>query len=99
MEKQTSLDFFNTVSEDHTQELESRLLAKYQQDKILKFFMENWASSFTPWEVAGQFNMLITSVRRSITNLTTAGFLTKTEDMKAGPYGKKSFLWKLNIDL
>jgi hypothetical protein len=37
----------------------------------------------------------ITSVRRAITNLTTAGELVKTNNTVTGMYGKPEHLWSL----
>jgi|TARA_A100001035_G_scaffold220634_1_gene180709 hypothetical protein len=37
----------------------------------------------------------ITSVRRAITNLTTAGELVKTNSTVTGMYGKPEHLWSL----
>ena len=38
----------------------------------------------------------ITSIRRSITNLTRDGYLLKTEDKVKGTYGRSEKVWKLN---
>ena len=38
----------------------------------------------------------ITSIRRAITNLTSEGYLVKTDKMVKGPYGKQVHTWKYN---
>jgi hypothetical protein len=40
-------------------------------------------------------SMLLTSVRRSIANLTKAGALRKLDRMCPGPYGSPEHLWEL----
>ena len=37
----------------------------------------------------------ITSIRRSLSYLSKAGKLIKTDNTKLGPYGKQEFTWKL----
>ena len=37
----------------------------------------------------------ITSIRRSITNLTRAGRLVRTEEKVEGMYGRPEYVWKL----
>lgn len=38
-------------------------------------------------------NWLLTSVRRSFTNLTNEGKLIKTGQQRAGPYGRPEYIW------
>lgn len=38
---------------------------------------------------------LLTSVRRSMTNLAKAGALVKTDDTRMGPHGRLETLWRL----
>jgi hypothetical protein len=38
----------------------------------------------------------ITSIRRSITNLTIQGFLSHTGTLRPGPFGAKEGVWKLS---
>ena len=38
---------------------------------------------------------LITSVRRSITDLTKEGYLEKTSEQRKGLYGKKEYIWRI----
>lgn len=45
----------------------------------------------------GLGNMLLTSIRRSISNLTDSGKLLKTGNKKTGIYGKPEYLWKVNL--
>lgn len=69
---------------------------------IAEFFELSAGEIFTPWEVRSlafkRSNMPpITSVRRAMSNLTRAGILSKTEDLKeTGGYGRRSHSWILN---
>jgi len=41
---------------------------------------------------------LLTSVRRSITNLTKSGRLTKTKEKKTSIYGRPEYVWEFNLE-
>jgi predicted transcriptional regulator len=74
--------------------------ARTQEQVIMDYFTAN-AGSHTPEQVhakAGLLHCPITSIRRSITNLTNAGKLIKTEQMVNGNWGKPVHLWTLPSD-
>ena len=104
--KQHTFDFVNTVAEEGEQLTKSKKKAITQQDKILAFFRKNSPMAFTPNDVriavftANDFDKVtpLTSVRRGITQLTNAGYLIKTDDMRRGIYGKLNYTWKYNIN-
>lgn len=79
---------------------EYRNKAASQESRIASFFELNPGEVFTPWEVQSlvfKTKTPITSVRRSMSDLTKVGILTKTEHMKeAGNYGRRSYAWMLN---
>jgi len=89
--------FHNTI--DYTGELllKAEQNARKQEDKILIFFVSKPGERFTPFEI--QKAVLpyapVTSVRRAMTNLTTKGYLIKTDDQKLEEWGKHNYLWKL----
>lgn len=58
--------------------------AMKQDDIIIEFFERHKGRPYTPWEVHRALGetMLITSVRRSLSNLTEQGILIKREDYK-----------------
>lgn len=77
--------------------------AEKQEDKVLAFF--KYQEHMHPGSVWSPFEVLklvfaetvpVTSVRRSITNLTKAGYLVKTTFKVMGPYGMPSYTWRLN---
>lgn len=72
-----------------------------QDNRISCFFESNPGEAFTPWEVMtivfSPPMPPITSVRRSMSDLTKAGILTKTTHKKeVGYYGRRSYAWTLN---
>jgi len=69
-----------------------------QTDQILVLFLYMEGAELSPFEVqqlAGMTDAPITSIRRALTDLTNAGKLIKTRNMKQGPYGKQSHTWRL----
>lgn len=66
-----------------------------QDATILQFFLNNHTKSFTPYEVwlATDKTMLLTSLRRSITNLT-GKYLYITIEKRMGGYGRVNECWK-----
>ena len=92
---QTNL-FYNTVplvggDLDH-----AKKTAKSLQDRVLMYFKRYPNMEFTPfqvWNSLGQSHP-ITSVRRSITNLTNDGYLVMTETKRMGMYGTLNNCWK-----
>ena len=69
-----------------------------QNKKILDFFKAHSYENFTPWEVQkalGISSMPITSVRRSMSDLTFMEYLEKTKIKRPGQYGEPCFAWKL----
>ncbi|KKL81902.1 hypothetical protein LCGC14_1990080, partial [marine sediment metagenome] len=85
-------------SGDKLQEYQNQ--AASQESKISSFFQLNPGEIFSPWEVQSlvfKTKTPITSVRRSMSDLTKVGILTKTEHLKeAGNYGRRSYAWMLN---
>lgn len=67
-----------------------------QDDAILTFFRAN-EQSFTPFEVQELVlpKAPVTSVRRSMTNLTDRGFLVKTDEQRNGLYVRPNYCWRL----
>jgi len=67
-----------------------------QSVKILLFFKNNPEHNYTPPEVHEIFdiNTPLTSVRRSISDLTKEGLLFKTAIQRKGAYGSPNYAWK-----
>lgn len=91
--------FYNTTHKEGEELKVSRSRVKGQTEKILRFFEQHPRTWFSPWDVyfhMGQ-QMMITSVRRSITTLTDAGKLEKggKENRKTGHAGETNYTWRL----
>lgn len=89
--------FHNTIGLDPSQEAQMRERIRGQNRRILKFFENNSSGRFTPFEVSniGDIPGPITSIRRSISDLTKAGYLVKTNHMKEGDWGVNNHTWQL----
>ncbi len=71
-----------------------------QQDELVLAIFRHHRRPMTPSEVwrigqDGGRNWLLTSVRRSITNLTNAEVLVHLQQSRMGPYGRPEGLWAL----
>lgn len=95
------MSYFNTTGLKNPTLFDAVNAARKQDEVILEFFSAHKGSLYSPCDV---HNILfgsdtpLTSIRRAITTLTTAGKLIKTDQYKTGVFGKKTFLWKFNSD-
>jgi predicted transcriptional regulator len=88
--------FHNTTNEIGNQLQIFTQKAENQESEILEYFYnKKKASASEAWQSFKHYP--ITSVRRSITNLTKQGFLEKTQDKKIGIYGKPEYIWKIAV--
>lgn len=90
--------FYNTTEEDDNTNQVFINIARNQDQIILDFFRKYPNDSFTPdavhWNLYDE-RTPVTSVRRSITNLTASGKLIKTDNKQLGHYGRMCYQWKL----
>jgi hypothetical protein len=93
------LDFFhNTIGLLPSEKIGRESNALTQTEKILRFFEAHPNEEFTPcevWQAVGYGTLLLTSVRRSISNATKAGDLVKTDNRRKGIYGEWNYTWRL----
>ena len=89
--------YYNTNNETGPTLKSSRLKAETQKDKVLKFFELNMKcmSADQVWGFLFDKSVPVTSIRRAVTDLSTDGYLVKTEHMVDGMYGKKVHLYRL----
>jgi hypothetical protein len=99
------LIFHDTVPIHEEQLPDAREKASIQKGIILDFFRQRFSMSFTPAEVHGFIsmrgdNILLTSVRRSISDLTKEGRLIKCQwsESKPGAYGKLNRTWRYDAE-
>lgn len=92
------LDFFNTINLSGVPLQEATEKACHQNDRVLKIMKE--LIKATPFQVSEVYDKLyspapITSIRRSMTVLTSQGKLEMTDEMKKGKYGMNNHVWKI----
>jgi len=102
-ELQREITFHDTVPLPEEKLGKARETAFLQKTMVLNFFRQRFSMSFTPMEVSDFLNthlttILLTSVRRSITDLTKEGRLIKCQwsESKPGAYGKLNRTWRYN---
>lgn len=94
--------YFNTNNLQGTQLTIANTSAAAQEVEILKIFKAYPNSKFRTFDIeqilSDNFNQINhDSVKRSITNLTTDGFLVRSDKAcTMGPYGKPVNVWQLN---
>jgi len=75
---------------------------KGQSKKIMVFMEANHLKSYTPPEVHEALfdeSVPLTSVRRSLTNLTSKGHLRQTDEKREGLYGSENYCWTFRKSL
>ena len=93
--------FFNTTNESGQHLKEYRSQAKEQDERVLQIFRGSGKAAILPPSfVSSLYDRLyqqtpITSIRRSITNLTKAGKLEKTNQKRIGPYARPEYCWQI----
>ena len=90
--------YHNTVPVSGSELAHNTRRAVTQDEMVLQFFMVNLGLAFSPchvWQTLTKGNKPITSIRRSMTNLTNAGLLVKTGNRIKGIYGDKVNTWTL----
>lgn len=90
--------FHNSVPIKDEEELQVReKKSKSMEDHMLRHFRDHPYTSFTPhalWLLCGE-QYPLTSIRRAMTNLTKAGHLVVTGEMRPGLYGVNVNCWIL----
>ena len=92
--------YYNTTRQKGEQLKVSWKKTKSQDDKVMEYFYERGKG--TPSEVWIYFrdsNVPITSIRRSITNLTSSNLLSKTNNKKEGVYGRPEYVWEIHYKI
>lgn len=94
-----SATYFKTTPID-AQELAAAITENRLQDELVMHIFRHYRRAMSPSDVfqMGQRmgkQWLITSVRRSMTNLAGVGALDHMDLTKPGPYGRPEGLWRL----
>ena len=90
-------DFHNTTNLSGVELYTAQGKAKTQSDVIIGMFRRPKWSRLSPKDIKNLTDdrFIITSIRRSLTNLTKAGLLVKTEDKVMGMYGSPEHVWRI----
>lgn len=89
--------YHNSLPERDEKKLsEYEAKARTQDEKISRFMEEHANQSFTPCELHLLFGQQwpLTSVRRSLTNLTSDGKLEITGELRKGIFGRENNCWQ-----
>lgn len=88
--------FHNTAGLTGRQLIAAARVARGQEAAVLDVFRAA-GRPLSPSEVHARMpgRVLLTSVRRAISNLTQAGALVKLDQMQSGPFGMPEHLWAL----
>ena len=92
------MDFHNTIDAQDEELKQHEAKAESQGDRILRIFKGRPERDFTPCEIEEKLwddAPLLTSVRRSITNLTRDGYLERTNTRRLGAHGAMNYTWQL----
>lgn len=97
------MSYYNTTALAGAPYLDAKAKASMQDDAVLQWF--NLRLSGSPSEVhshltgSGKLDAAtpLTSIRRSITNLTNAGKLVKTDEKRLGVYGRPECVWRVAV--
>lgn len=94
---QTEL-FYNTIHLTGSDLSQARAKAAKQDDRILEIM--RGAEKMTPLQVSRLYNEIypeapVTSIRRSMTNLTNQGKLERLEEKVMEKFGMPNFYWKV----
>ena len=98
------MSYYNTTKQKGEQLKVAWKKTKSQDDKVMEYFCAH--GNATPSEVWFHFikhehhgeilnAVPITSIRRSITNLTSYNMLSKTDNKKEGVYGRPEYVWEI----
>lgn len=87
------MNYYNTTNEIGAELAASISKNEKQEVVILELFKKvaEWQPSHI-FELLGKYP--ITSIRRTLTDLTAQGFLIKSEVKMMGMYGKKEHVWR-----
>ena len=87
--------YYNTTKE--TELLNEYIERAENQNEIVEKIFKIYQKELSPSQVLklSKLDCPLTSIRRSMTNLTKEDKLIKTENKITGDYGRPEYLWKL----
>lgn len=87
--------YHNTTHVEGTELRTRTAKASAQQAEVLAYFRTQRIASASQVHKGLGERFLLTSVRRSITNLTKSGVLAKTSHKAMGPFGANEYLYAI----
>tara|TARA_R100001594_G_scaffold150533_1_gene212213 strand:- start:1513 stop:1902 length:390 start_codon:yes stop_codon:yes gene_type:complete len=90
--------YYNTTNETGSDLKNSKEKAISQYDRVLAYFEKHKEATPSEVLVGCGAGMLLTSVRRCISDLTADDKLIKTDKRKLGMYGKQEHVWAIYDD-
>jgi hypothetical protein len=98
--EQMKLDFFNTTNESGQLLRDSLEKSQKQGERVLHIFRMYDCRAMTPATVHAVYENIysktpITSIRRAMTDLTTKGYLIKTNEKALGCFGANNYKWRM----
>lgn len=87
------MSFYNTTGESGGTLKDMCIKAGAQTKLVLECMMRMGSAS--PSAVARSIGRYpLTSIRRAMTDLTSDGFLERTNEKTTGPYGRPEYIWR-----
>ena len=87
--------YHNTTHVEGTELRTRTARANVQQEAVLEYFRTQRIASASQVHKGLGERFLLTSVRRSITNLTKSGVLDKTHLKAMGPFGAREYIYAI----
>lgn len=87
--------YHNTTHVEGTELRTRTARANVQQEAVLQYFRTQRIASASQVHKGLGERFLLTSVRRSITNLTKSGVLDKTHLKAMGPFGAREYIYAI----
>ena len=94
--------YYNTTGATGALLTEYETAATSQEQLIRDYFRTRPGMMYSPSQVQRHLGLLatpLTSIRRAMTNLTTANLLIKLDKQTTGPYGRPEHVWQLRRDV
>ena len=92
------MSFYNTINEKQPELALAWKRTEAQKEAVKKIFNSYplGLTAFETWRIyeSHGFTCPLTSIRRSVTDLTTEGYLIMTPDKRTGGYGAKNYIYK-----
>ena len=86
--------FFNTPGLTGEDLKDALLRTSKQEARILRYMISYPGRLFTPFDIADDLDILFTSARRALTNLTGVNLIEKTETQRTEKHGVPNHCWR-----